>query len=658
MKAASHTGSCLRALFTPFFTRAAMTALVVTPALWAGTGEQIVGVALPGEANETIVDGTSFVHGAISGVIPKDEGSRDWLPREKAGYRSSPLDQEFLDLAFGSRSGSGGMSLGAAFRQYFISLGSFSAGATPAGFNENDGGGLGRFSGMLGAGLSSETNWSASERPRWTSYGSSLVPINVSNVSYDGNSSGGSGYSAGTWTRPVLSPAGDTIAGAPGPQDWYGIAPASLPGGGSNGAWNGSSGSGSIASTGTPGAPPPPLWNTFVSSTVPVSGGNFAASVSFRGGSSNSTVALAAATPAPQVATSLVLAAAPASAGTSGGTVATPAVSGNTNINYSFVTIGNPGNLGNAAYTSNPTIGAVPYVYAIGTYDVTLTQYTAFLNAVAKADPYGLYNSELASSSNVPAGDALVNGISQSVTSGGFTYAVIGDGSRPVTYVSWFDAARLANWMQNGQPTYSSGTGEVAGSTETGAYTLNGAVSGIITKNSNAVYWIPTESEWYKAAYYDPNYGGTGVGGYWTYATKSNSQPGNVPGSANGANYDDGGTYSVSQSSSTPTSNVLTEVGDFSSSPSAYGTYDQNGDVFNWNDAVIGSNRGIRGGAWSSFFTSLFDTASDNGLAPTEANSSVGIRLAMLVVPEPTVAVSLIFAGGLLLLRRKRPSTL
>ena len=36
-------------------------------------------------------------------------------------------------------------------------------------------------------------------------------------------------------------------------------------------------------------------------------------------------------------------------------------------------------------------------------------------------------------------------------------------------------------------------------------YTLNGATSGIITKNANSTFWIPSEDEWYKAAYYDPS---------------------------------------------------------------------------------------------------------------------------------------------------------
>ena len=309
-------------------------------------------------------------------------------------------------------------------------------------------------------------------------------------------------------------------------------------------------------------------------------------------------------------------------------------------IGYQFVTVGNPGN-------ANDTTGygGVSYTYDIGTYDVTLNQYDTFLNAVASADPWGLYNTNLATDLNVA-------GISRSGSSGSYSYAVIGDGNRPVTYVSWFDAARMANWMQNGQPT---GLGEVAGSTEAGAYTLSGN-AGTPSKNANAVYWVPSESEWYKAAYDDPTLN-AGAGGYWTYATKSNSAPGNVVGSAaNQANYMTANNfYSVTQSSSYSSSqNYLTPVGAFTNSASAYGTYDQNGDVVDWNDAVISSWRGLRGGDWDTTATSL-QSSNRYGTPPLDVANIVGFRLAS---PEPTVAVYLIVAGGLLLSRRKRPSAL
>ena len=164
----------------------------------------------------------------------------------------------------------------------------------------------------------------------------------------------------------------------------------------------------------------------------------------------------------------------------------------------------NVGNAGNAA--DSTSYGAVSYAYQIGKYEVTNAQYGAFLNAAAKTDSYGLYNSSMSS-----------YGITRSGSSGSYTYSVTTAlANRPVVYVSWFDAARMANWMMNGQG---------SGSTETGTYTLNGAISGIVLANAGAQVYIPTENEWYKAAYYSPNYGGTGVGGYWTYATQSDTVP-------------------------------------------------------------------------------------------------------------------------------------
>src|SRR5262245_41345941 len=59
-----------------------------------------------------------------------------------------------------------------------------------------------------------------------------------------------------------------------------------------------------------------------------------------------------------------------------------------------FIPIGQPGNPNDPA-TTRPgifTIGQVAYSYRMGKYDVTLAQYTQFLNAVAKTDTYNLYD--------------------------------------------------------------------------------------------------------------------------------------------------------------------------------------------------------------------------------------------------------------------------
>jgi formylglycine-generating enzyme required for sulfatase activity len=76
-----------------------------------------------------------------------------------------------------------------------------------------------------------------------------------------------------------------------------------------------------------------------------------------------------------------------------------------------------------------------------------------------------------------------------------------------------------------------------------GSYTLSSNESTAPAKTAIARYWIPTENEWYKAAYYDPAKGGVGVPGYWAYPTRSDTMPSGVAADANGnGTYNPGGT--------------------------------------------------------------------------------------------------------------------
>jgi formylglycine-generating enzyme len=327
-------------------------------------------------------------------------------------------------------------------------------------------------------------------------------------------------------------------------------------------------------------------------------------------------------------------------------------------ITYELVPVGNPGNANDPA--TGGIYGGVAYDYQIGKYDVTIGQYTDFLNAVAKTDTYSLYNASMGTIPNVA-------GISRAGSSGSYTYSVMNNGgnsaNRPITYVSWFDSARFANWMANGQPTgIQTGT-----TTENGAYNVNGATSGnAVAKNATnpntgltPAFYIPLENEWYKAAYYSPTLN-SGSGGYYSYATQSNTAPGNAVGSgANQANYNNG-VYSVTQSASYSSSqNYLTDVGAFTNSASFYGTFDQSGNVYGWNDVngTAGSSRGLRGGDWLS---GAFDLSSSFGFTidPSVEDLNVGFRLASPVaVPEPStwvMGLAGLACGGWQVWRRRR----
>lgn len=317
-------------------------------------------------------------------------------------------------------------------------------------------------------------------------------------------------------------------------------------------------------------------------------------------------------------------------------------------ITIDTVTVGKPGN---AADTTG--YGAVSYIYNIGRTEVNLSQYSAFLNAVASTDTYNLYNTNLASNPNVA-------GINRGGTSGSYSYSVIGNGNRPVTYITWFNAARFANWMSNGQPTGAQGNS----TTEDGTYTLSGATSGSgFTKNevnpntgAASTWWIPTVDEWYKAAFHEP---GAPSDDYWDYATRSDTAPGNlVGGTANQANYFSG-CFSLTRNATYDSAqDYLANGGAYSASASFHGTFDQSGSVWEWNDQIVGDNRGVLGGSWSSNSPDIKANGGFSAILPSQdsvtTGGDLGFRLA--TVPEPSTALLALLglAAGLLLAGRKK----
>jgi formylglycine-generating enzyme len=292
------------------------------------------------------------------------------------------------------------------------------------------------------------------------------------------------------------------------------------------------------------------------------------------------------------------------------------------------------GDIGNAndPVTGN-LYGGVNYAYRIGRYEVTNDQYAAFLNAKATSDSLGLYNAHM---TNDPWGGIIRNGVS-----GAYTYAPkTSMGNKPVNFVSWYDAIRFANWLNNGQ-----GTGD----TESGAYTILGGTptpsnGPAITRNVGATWFLPSDNEWYKAAYYQPAAQGGDADGYWRYPTASNIQPTmataiNLIGPTRGdignpgenvANYGNGADWNGLDGN-------LTTVGSAGPlSESFYGTSDQGGNVWEFNElSLIGPSRGLRGGdAANAGF--VLQSQSYNGSAadPTSEDLFYGFRVA--TVPEPS----------------------
>ncbi len=279
-----------------------------------------------------------------------------------------------------------------------------------------------------------------------------------------------------------------------------------------------------------------------------------------------------------------------------------------------MVPVGNPGNVND---THGAGYGGVSYVYSIGKYEVTARQYTNFLNAVADTDAYGLYDTSMWS-------DTRGCKIWRGGSSGNYYYGVAWDWAhRPVNFVSWGDAARFANWLHNGQPT---GDQDLT-TTEDGSYFLDGAMSDAdllaITREPDATWVIPSEDEWYKAAYYVQV---SGIYYYFDYPTASDTMPSNDlidPDPGNNATFrGDGDDYTIG------CPYYRTEVGAHENSSSFYGTFDQGGNVWEWNEAITpNSHRGLRGGGFH-IAGDRMEAARPSGEYPSSEYGTIGFRVA------------------------------
>jgi formylglycine-generating enzyme required for sulfatase activity len=294
------------------------------------------------------------------------------------------------------------------------------------------------------------------------------------------------------------------------------------------------------------------------------------------------------------------------------------------------VPVGNLGNAGEQSriQNSDPTFyGSVAYAYRIGTHEVTAGQYTAFLNAVAASDLYNLYHLRMDYDA-----DPTRNGcnIRREGVSGSYTYSVAPDwANRPVNYVSWGDAARFVNWLHNGQPTGAQDTT----TTERGSYALNGKTSDSQLENvfreHDATWVIPTDSEWYKAAYHK-NDGATA--NYWNLPTSAENGASHLLIDPDPGNH---ATFSVSQVRTIGAPYYRTEAGAHENSASPYGTFDQGGNVMEFTETVPENDiRRIRGGSWFWGGTTMAAYEIDDVMHSSDQFNDLGFRVASLV-PEP-----------------------
>jgi len=257
--------------------------------------------------------------------------------------------------------------------------------------------------------------------------------------------------------------------------------------------------------------------------------------------------------------------------------------------------------------------GAVPYNYRVGRYEISELQIT-------KATQIGMAN----------------------VSAGAWTE------SQPAANITWYEAAAFVNFLNTNSGktaaynlTFTTNWSMAVWSSEQ-AWTAGGTN---LYRNKDAFYFLPSENESYKAAYYNP-----GGSDYFLYPTASNDVPTAVA-SGTGA-----GTAVYNNAASVPA--IVESAGGLS----PYGTVGQGGNVFEWNESAFdgsnsssSENRVIRGGSWD--FTEFNLRSSFRGAAvPSGEDSDIGFRVAS--VPEPSTYALLLLGAGAAYIWKRRKSSL
>lgn len=184
----------------------------------------------------------------------------------------------------------------------------------------------------------------------------------------------------------------------------------------------------------------------------------------------------------------------------------------------------------NVSETSCMSVGSVPYTYNVGETEVTVAQWTTFLNTV---DPMGLNRHHLWAAPNGSKVWPLYGSINRTAKAlPGRHYSVASPAwaQKPFNFADFTRSARFINALQNGKTlsTKTSTVTTVSGATlktttytvrlskqtETGMYTMSNRAA---TRNLTSGFAVTSQDEWMKAAYFDPK--GGGQLSYWDYPT-------------------------------------------------------------------------------------------------------------------------------------------
>ncbi len=284
------------------------------------------------------------------------------------------------------------------------------------------------------------------------------------------------------------------------------------------------------------------------------------------------------------------------------------------------------GAVGNAPWAGDGTPGdraigrgGVGYAYSIGKYEVTSGQWAEFFTAVQSCP------------------DGRVPWVRPPEVGGNAAYPMM-----PTGGITWRTAAIFTNWLNNSKDNHLASF--MNGAYDVGTFGQSGdSFTDQLTHNPGARYWIPTWDEWLKAAHYDPDKNGPGVGGWWKFSNGSDSPvvyglPGEI---ANGQ---------LAQANAGGGNIMDIPLGSYASH-SPLGLYDVAGETSEWVEEAMGAAgrhevRFMEGSSWGS--SPGTSTAADSinfvgGDYPSYGFSDFGFRVASSVPAPGTCAAGVAF---------------